>query len=530
MEDVKLKFIKPDHAISKDKGVPVTTQISLQEDTHDALEPFNAQEEGTFQWTKQWYPIAVVDFLDPSRPHALQLLGKDIVVWRDGSGKWRCFEDFCPHRLAPLSEGRVESDGTLLCAYHAWRFDAEGNCVSIPQSKDKQTEAKNCSNPKSCAVAYPTQERQGLLWVWAESGSQAQIESQSRTPRIIPELETGSDRVVQLFWNIRDLPYGWDFFMENVADPAHVPVSHHGIIGSRYKDAKYYDMPRIREVSTQEGFAFEIQPVAPTIQQAVHDFQPPCQMRIVSTSKDGGQLILALYATPTRPGWCRHIGCQVLVKNEAGKMPKGLGIFGLPMPTWLGHVLASLFLHQDMVFLHYQEKIIALRNQGKWLNAVYTPNPQDKMVIAFRQWLEKRAGGGIPWDSGCNPELPPAERDKQKLFDVWTTHTQHCKVCQDALKTINRLSVSAYLAAVVCFSLGVIVDARAVAVKAAIAFSTAQGSASVGQTDISFLTVVPPAGFWWAIGGAILLAIAGYLLKKFSRFFYVYEFEHAHND
>jgi len=183
------------------------------------------------------------------------------------------------------------------------------------------------------------------------------------------------------------------------------------------------------------------------------------------------------------------------------------------------------------VFLHYQEKIIARRNKGKWLNAVYTPNPQDKMVIAFRQWLEKRAGGGIHWDSGCNPELPPAERDKQKLFDVWTTHTQHCKVCQDALKTINRLSLSAFIAASVCFSLGVIVDARAVAVKAAIAFGSAQAAvATRGQTDTSFLTVVPPAGFWWAIGGAILLAITGYLLKKLSRLFYVYEFEHAHND
>jgi phenylpropionate dioxygenase-like ring-hydroxylating dioxygenase large terminal subunit len=105
----------------------------------------------------------------------LPVTGKDIVLWRDGSRQWRCFEDFCPHRLAPLSEGRVESDGTLLCAYHAWRFDSEGNCVSIPQSEDKQTEAKHCSNKKSCAVAYPTQERQGLLWVWAESGQEAQL-------------------------------------------------------------------------------------------------------------------------------------------------------------------------------------------------------------------------------------------------------------------------------------------------------------------------------------------------------------------
>ena len=482
-------------------------------------------DDQTFQWTKQWYPIAVVDFLDPKRPHAMQLLGKDLVVWRDATGQWQCFADACPHRLVPLSEGRVEPDGTLLCAYHAWRFDAEGQCISIPQSKDKQTEAKHCSNPNACAEVYPTQERQGLLWVWAESGPQAKAESQLRSPRLISELENSSDRVVKLFWNIRDLPYGWDFFIENVSDPAHVPVSHHGLVGNRYSDAKYYDMLRLREMSTQDGFAFEVTPTNPTIAQTVHDFQPPCLMKITSTFTDEGQLILVLYAVPTRPGWCRHIGCQVLVKNRAGKNPPGLAFFAFPMPAWLGHVLASLFLHQDLVFLHYQEKMMAKHGKDRWLDSVFTPNPQDKMIITFRQWLEKRAGGNIPWERGCSPELPTSEQDKQQLFDVWSTHTQHCTDCQNALKTIDRLKSIAYGAAIVCLVLGIMVDARTIAMKAA---SSAGGLADV--SGFSFLSVVPPSGFWWAVGSAILLATLGYLLKKFSRLFYVYEFEHAHND
>ncbi|BCL36531.1 Rieske 2Fe-2S domain-containing protein [Nostoc sp. MS1] len=469
-------------------------------------------EEKVFQWTKQWYPMAVVEYLDPSRPHRMQLLGKDIVLWRDGSGQWRCFEDVCPHRLVPLSEGRVEADGTLLCAYHAWRFDSQGNCVSMPQSKDEQTATKNCENPKSCAVVYPTQERQGLLWVWAEPGEIAKVESQLHTPRIVAELEDNSGRVVKSAWNFRDLPYGWDYFMENVSDPAHVPVSHHGIIGDRYKDAKYYDMIPVRPISTQNGFAFEIQPTQGDTVQAIHDFQPPCYMKIVATSKDGGQLILALYATPTRPGWCRHIGCQVFIKNPQGKKPQGLSFFGLPLPIWLTHVLASLFLHQDMVFLHYQETIIAQRRKSKWLDAVYTPNPQDKMVIALRRWLENRAGGGVPWAAEA---ISHGEQDKQKLFDVWTTHTENCTVCQNALKNINRLTVLAYVAAAVCLFIAVIVDARFVALQAAL--------------DKSLFTL-PPVGFWLALTGGILLAVLGYQLKRFSGLFYSYTFEHAHND
>ncbi|WP_019507610.1 Rieske 2Fe-2S domain-containing protein [Pleurocapsa sp. PCC 7319] len=487
-------------------------ETNLQNNLNSKTTSFLKEAETTFQWTKQWYPVAVAEFLAPFRPHPIQLLGKDLVLWQDNAEKWHCFEDFCPHRLAPLSEGRVESDGTLLCAYHAWRFDGEGNCVGIPQSKNKETETKNCANDKSSAVVYPTQELQGLVWVWAESGEQAQLESQLRQPRTIPELDDNSGKVVKPFWNIRDLPYGWDFFMENVADPAHVPVSHHGIMGSRYEDAKYYDMHRLREMSTQEGFSFEITPTAPTVERAINDFRPPCQMRIVTSYKDGGMLILALYAVPTRPGWCRHIGRQILVKNDRGKTPPGLGFFALPMPIWLGHVLASLFLHQDLVFLHYQEKIVSKKSKNRWLDAVYTPNPQDKAIVTFRQWLARKAGGGVAWDADCNSQLPHPELDKEKLFDVWATHTQHCRVCQDALKNINRLTVLSYIGAIACLFLALFIDERYLATE--------------GLKEVVF----PSLEFWIAIISAIILATGGYLLKKLSRLFYVYKFSHVDND
>jgi phenylpropionate dioxygenase-like ring-hydroxylating dioxygenase large terminal subunit len=74
----------------------VTTQTSLQGDILDAVEQLKEEEKELFQWTKQWYPVAVVDFLDPSRPHAMQLLGKDIVLWRDGSVNGAALKIFVP--------------------------------------------------------------------------------------------------------------------------------------------------------------------------------------------------------------------------------------------------------------------------------------------------------------------------------------------------------------------------------------------------------------------------------------------------
>jgi phenylpropionate dioxygenase-like ring-hydroxylating dioxygenase large terminal subunit len=79
----------------------VTTEANLQGKARNVTQQYTKEETEIFQWTKQWYLVAVVDFLDPTHPHAIQLLGKELVLWRDGSSQWRCFEDFCPHRLAP---------------------------------------------------------------------------------------------------------------------------------------------------------------------------------------------------------------------------------------------------------------------------------------------------------------------------------------------------------------------------------------------------------------------------------------------
>ena len=54
-----------------------------------------------FDWFDHWYPVNVVDSMDPSRPHKEQLLGLNLVLWNDGAtvrrekaaGSWRAFED-----------------------------------------------------------------------------------------------------------------------------------------------------------------------------------------------------------------------------------------------------------------------------------------------------------------------------------------------------------------------------------------------------------------------------------------------------
>jgi phenylpropionate dioxygenase-like ring-hydroxylating dioxygenase large terminal subunit len=127
----------------------------------------------------------------------------------------------------------------LLCAYHAWTFDGSGKCTSIPQTSTPAKE--QAMLPKACVKTYPTQVQQGLIWVWGEKGapgSDVAIEASLKQPQTIEEYDDPAyqGRVSPLRFNFRDVPYGWDYFMENVMDPAHVVVSHHNIVGNRYKD------------------------------------------------------------------------------------------------------------------------------------------------------------------------------------------------------------------------------------------------------------------------------------------------------
>ncbi|AOW99035.1 hypothetical protein BJP34_05875 [Moorena producens PAL-8-15-08-1] len=108
-----------------------------------------------------------------------------------------------------------------------------------------------------------------------------------------------------------------------------------------------------------------------------------------------------------------------------------------------------------------------------------------------------------------------------QLFDVWSTHTKDCDVCQNALTNINRAMVISYGAAVLCLLIGIVMDARAVAFKMAM---------TTDAVTISPFKVIPSIGLLLGIAGAIILATIGYSLKRLSRLFYVYEFDHSKND
>src|SRR5215216_2174465 len=109
-----------------------------------------------------WVPaLPAAEFPSPdSPPKRMKLLGENLVMFRDSNGAVGCFKESCPHRGASMFFGRNEEDG-LRCVYHGWKFDTTGACVDMP-SEPAESNFKN----KVRIRAYPTRERNGIIWVY----------------------------------------------------------------------------------------------------------------------------------------------------------------------------------------------------------------------------------------------------------------------------------------------------------------------------------------------------------------------------
>lgn len=89
-----------------------------------------------------------------NKPKRVTLNNKHFVVYRDKEGNPVALPDSCPHRGALLSKGKVNTDGELVCAYHAWRINSSGKatCPSVPK--------------KSCRIPLlRTWDKYGFIWI-----------------------------------------------------------------------------------------------------------------------------------------------------------------------------------------------------------------------------------------------------------------------------------------------------------------------------------------------------------------------------
>jgi len=111
---------------------------------------------------RHWLPVCLSEEVTESdgAPVKSRLVGEDLVVFRDSSGKLGVLAEHCPHRGASLVFGRNEECG-LRCLYHGWKFDVDGNILEMSSEPDGSALMKSLKQK-----SYPVREAGGFVWAW----------------------------------------------------------------------------------------------------------------------------------------------------------------------------------------------------------------------------------------------------------------------------------------------------------------------------------------------------------------------------
>ena len=113
-----------------------------------------------------WYVACTPDEID-GKPLGRRICNQSIAFFRGPQGEVAAVEDFCPHRGAPLSLGKVVN-GELVCGYHGLAMGCDGKTVSMPGQR-----VRGFPPVRRFAVA----ERYGFVWVWPGDASLADADS-----------------------------------------------------------------------------------------------------------------------------------------------------------------------------------------------------------------------------------------------------------------------------------------------------------------------------------------------------------------
>src|SRR5579884_3316104 len=105
---------------------------------------------------RYWHPIAAAADLDEDPVRPVRLLGENLVLFRDESGRLGLIAERCAHRGISLAYGIPQENG-LRCAYHGWVYDTEGHVVDMPFEP-------MCIPFR--ITSYPVQALGGLIWTY----------------------------------------------------------------------------------------------------------------------------------------------------------------------------------------------------------------------------------------------------------------------------------------------------------------------------------------------------------------------------
>ena len=186
---------------------------------------------------RYWHPIAGISDLETSWTRRVRLLGEDLVLFKDRSGRLGLIAEYCPHRRASLAYGIPTEDG-IRCPYHGWEMDAGGLCLDQPNETNH-----GALRGKPVTTGYPVQVLGGMIWAYLGPAPAPQL----------PRFEGFVTEPAIRHCGRALLSCNWLQCMENSADPVHTEWLH----GKFYEYLHEADGVKVAQGRHHERIAFD---------------------------------------------------------------------------------------------------------------------------------------------------------------------------------------------------------------------------------------------------------------------------------
>jgi vanillate O-demethylase monooxygenase subunit len=160
-----------------------------------------------------WYVAAMATEVQ-DKPLGRQICNARMVFYRSQHGQIACVEDFCPHRGAPLSLGRV-CEGKLVCGYHGLEMGCDGRVIAMPGQRVRGFPA---------IQSYAVEERYGFIWVWPGDREQADA-------ALIPQLHWHANPEWAYGGGLFHIQADYRLMIDNLMDLTHETYVHAASIG-----------------------------------------------------------------------------------------------------------------------------------------------------------------------------------------------------------------------------------------------------------------------------------------------------------
>lgn len=303
-------------------------------------------------------------------------------------------------------------------------------------------------------------------------------------PEKIPWFENFSRPGFRDISTIHELPYDHSILLENLMDPAHVPISHDRTdFTAKREDATALSF-KVTE-RTDRGFAGwwgrERDQSTPNYIPNFLRFEAPCVLQnnreIIDKNGEKHYFTGLFLCRPSGQG-------KSMLIVRFGNTRKQSGLMKI-IPQWFWHQNASKVFEQDMGFLSSQNEFL-MKAKVPTKELYVNLRSSDVWVAEYRRWMDK-VGHGMPYYIGHNtislPKVPAVVEQAPAGFvanlsasqptkggigamhapnfaNRYFRHVIHCRDCRNVVKSFEAWKNALSAVSLVFTALAILASGR----------------------------------------------------------------------